>query len=204
MQEVLAIIISYFIGGILTAGVVASLKRVDLTKEGSGNPGATNAFRIFGPFFGGVVLLGDVVKGVLGALVGQWLGGGNIAVAALCGLAVVAGHNWPLFYKFRGGKGMATSVGAIIILVPETLLFLVPIWVLVVAVSRYVSLGSIMAALALPVATFFFYPQQGFLLLFAVVASVLGVYRHRANIQRLLAGEENKLTLPGKTGGKIK
>lgn len=99
---------------------------------------------------------------------------------------------------------MATSVGAIIILVPETLLFLVPIWVLVVAVSRYVSLGSIMAALALPVATFFFYPQQGFLLLFAVVASVLGVYRHRANIQRLLAGEENKLTLPGKTGGKIK
>lgn len=204
MKEFLAIIISYFIGGILTAGIVASTKRVDLTRKGSGNPGATNAFRIFGPFFGGLVLLGDVIKGVVGTMMGKWLGGGSVAVVVLCGLAVVAGHNWPLYYKFRGGKGMATSVGAIIVLVPKTLLVIAPIWILVVAISRYVSLGSIAAALALPVATYFFYPQQGFLLIFAVVASVSGVFRHRANIQRLLAGEENKLMLQEKRGGNLK
>ncbi len=204
MKTFLAIIISYLIGGILTAGIVASIKRVDLTREGSGNPGATNAFRVFGPFFGGVVLLGDVVKGVVGTMMGRWLGGGSAAALVLCGLAVVAGHNWPLYYKFRGGKGMATSVGAIIVLVPKTLLVLAPLWVLVVTISRYVSLGSIMAALALPVATYFFYPRQGLLLIFAVVATVWGIFRHRANIQRLLAGEENRLVLPGRTGRKAK
>lgn len=99
---------------------------------------------------------------------------------------------------------MATSVGAIIVLVPKTLLVLAPLWVLVVTISRYVSLGSIMAALALPVATYFFYPRQGLLLIFAVVATVWGIFRHRANIQRLLAGEENRLVLPGRTGRKAK
>src|SRR5690554_4650236 len=103
MHGLIAVIISYFIGGFLTAGVIASLKRVDLSKKGSGNLGATNAFRVFGPFLATLVLLGDIAKGVLGVWVGLRLGSGT-EVAALCGLAVIVGHNWPLFFGFQSGR----------------------------------------------------------------------------------------------------
>lgn len=199
MYSVIAVIISYFIGGFLTAGVIASLKRVDLSKKGSGNFGATNALRVFGPFVGALVLLGDIAKGVLGVWVGLRLGG-NTGIAALCGLAVVAGHNWPPFFGFQGGKGIATTLGAMIILVPKTILAIIPLWIVVVVVFRYVSLGSLAAALALPVATWLFYPQQWLVLLFAVGCALLAIYRHQENIRRLLAGEEHKIQFFHRTG----
>ena len=199
MYGLIAVIISYFIGGFLTAGIIASIRRVDLRKKGSGNFGATNALRVFGPFVATLVLLGDIAKGVLGVWVGLRLGGSK-EVAALCGLALIIGHNWPLFFGFQGGKGIATTLGAIILLVPKTAMVVLPLWLLVVLLTRYVSLASLLAALALPVATYFFYPGQELVLLFAAGAALLAIYRHQENIRRLLAGKENKIRLPRRTG----
>lgn len=199
MYGLIAVIISYFIGGFLTAGIISSIKRVDLKKKGSGNLGATNALRVFGPFAAALVLIGDIAKGVLGVWVGLRLGG-STEVAALCGLAVIIGHNWPLFFGFQGGKGIATTLGAVILLVPKTTMVVLPLWILVVVLTRYVSLASILAALALPVATYFFYPGQELVLLFTAGAALLAVYRHQENIRRLLAGKENKIQVPRRTG----
>ncbi|HHU83039.1 MAG TPA: glycerol-3-phosphate 1-O-acyltransferase PlsY [Firmicutes bacterium] len=199
MHGLIAVIISYFIGGFLTAGVIASLKRVDLSKKGSGNLGATNAFRVFGPFLATLVLLGDIAKGVLGVWVGLRLGSGT-EVAALCGLAVIVGHNWPLFFGFQGGKGIATTLGAMILLVPQTIMVVIPLWALVVLLTRYVSLASLVAAVALPVTTYFFYPGQKLVLLFAAGSALLALYRHQENIRRLLAGKEHKIQLLRRSG----
>ncbi|NLY88611.1 MAG: glycerol-3-phosphate 1-O-acyltransferase PlsY [Firmicutes bacterium] len=199
MHGLIAVIISYFIGGFLTAGVISSIKRVDLSKKGSGNLGATNTLRVFGPFAATLVLLGDIAKGVLGVWVGLRLGGRE--VAALCGLAVIIGHNWPLFFGFQGGKGIATTLGAMILLVPKAIMVVIPLWVLVVLLTRYVSLASLLAAVALPVATYFFYPGQKLVLLFAAGSALLAIYRHQENIRRLLAGKEHKIQYPHRTGG---
>jgi glycerol-3-phosphate acyltransferase PlsY len=191
MEKVLAVIISYLLGGILSGEVVALLSRVDLRKKGSGNPGATNAYRILGPISGILVLGGDVLKGILGAMIGLWLGGSQIA--PWCGLAVIIGHNWPLQFKFKGGKGIAASLGTIIVLVPKTLLVLAPIWFLFLFIFGFVSLSSLAAAFALPFSCFLFYPQERSLLLYGVIVFILAVYRHRANIQRIISGTENKV-----------
>ena len=197
MHGLIAVVISYFIGGFLTAGIIASIKRVDSVKR-QRNLGATNALRVFGPFAATLVLLGDIAKGTGG--LGRRRLGGSTDVAALCGLAVIIGHNWPLFFGFQGGKGIATTLGAIIVLVPKTAMVVLPLWVLVVLLTRYVSLASLLAALALPVATYFFYPGQELVLLFAAGAALLALYRHQENIRRLLAGKENKIRLPRRTG----
>ncbi len=191
MQKILAVFISYFLGGILTGEVISALLRVDLRKKGSGNPGATNAYRILGPISGVIVLAGDMLKGVFGTMVGIWLGGDEIA--PLCGLAVIIGHNWPLQFKFQGGKGIATSLGVISVLVPKTLLIIAPVWFLCLLIFGYVSLSSLAAAFALPFSCLLFYPQEKALFLFTAGACVLAFYRHRSNIRRIIDGTENRL-----------
>ena len=124
MRVILAVLLSYLLGGLLFGELIALISRVDLRKRGSGNPGATNVYRILGPLFGLIVLVGDTLKGIIGSLIGSWLGVPEIA--PWCGLAVIAGHNWPLQFKFKGGKGIATSFGTIIVLAPETLLIIAP------------------------------------------------------------------------------
>lgn len=193
MLQVLAVVFSYFLGGVLTAGMIASSKRIDLKKKGSGNPGATNAFRVFGAFYGILTLLGDAAKGVLAVIAGMFVGGTGIA--ALCGLAVVIGHIWPVLHGFQGGKGIATSLGVIIVLMPQSLPVVIPLWILVLLFFGYVSLASIAAAVALPITGLFFYPGQGLTLLFSTAAAILVIYRHWPNMQRLVAGKEDKFRL---------
>ncbi len=191
MRKILAVFISYFLGGILTGELLSLLTRVDLRKKGSGNPGATNAYRILGPVSGVMVLIGDMLKGVLGTLVGNWFGGDGMA--PFCGLAVVVGHNWPMQFKFQGGKGIATSLGVISVLVPKTLLVIAPVWFIILFIFGYVSLSSLAAAFALPISCLLFYPQEKTLLFFTVGACVLAFYRHRSNISRIIDGTENRL-----------
>lgn len=193
MLKVFSVLLGYFLGNILFAQVVAFLKKVDFQGKGSGNPGATNTFRVMGPAFGGLTLLGDTLKGVLAVYLGKLAGGAE--TAALCGLAVVVGHNWPVFFGFQGGKGIATSLGAIIVLAPKVLWVLIPLWILVFVLSRYVSLASLAAAVALTSAYIWLYPVNGFTLFFLLTASLLAIYRHKANIQRLLSGKENRIDL---------
>lgn len=199
MFKVLSILISYFLGNILFAKVFASLKKVDFKEKGSGNPGATNTFRVMGPAFGSLTLLGDTLKGVLSVYLGSVAGGTE--TAALCGVAVVIGHNWPVFFRFQGGKGIATSFGVIIMLIPKVLWVLIPLWVLVFLLWRYVSLASLAAAVALTFAYLCFYPLNGFLLFFVITASLLAIYRHKANIQRLRSGQENRINLQWRKHG---
>ena len=191
MRIVLALVLSYLLGGILTGQLIAHLSRVDVRKKGSGNPGATNVYRILGPIFGIIVLIGDTLKGVVGTMIGSWLGVPEIA--PWCGLAVIAGHNWPMQFKFQGGKGIATSFGTIIVLVPETLSILIPVWILTLILSGYVSLSSMMAAVALPLSCLIFHPGDWTVFLYAILACALAIFRHRPNIQRIINGNENKI-----------
>jgi glycerol-3-phosphate acyltransferase PlsY len=189
------IVISYLIGSILTGDIVASLKRVNIRAQGSGNVGATNVFRNMGAFYGALVLVGDALKGILAVLIANWVGKVNgFDPAVLAGICAIAGHNWSLFAKFKGGKGIATSLGVVIALTPMALVVLLPIWLGLFLITRYVSLASILAALVYPVSTYFFYPDDLFKLLFSSIIGVLAVYRHKSNIVRLIKGEEHKIT----------
>ncbi|HBR33684.1 MAG TPA: acyl-phosphate glycerol 3-phosphate acyltransferase [Firmicutes bacterium] len=191
MEKLFVLMLSYLLGGMLFGEIIAFLSQVDVRKKGSGNPGATNIYRILGPLFGIIVLLGDGLKGVVGTLISTWLG--RPELAPWCGLAVIVGHNWPLQFKFQGGKGIATSLGTIIVLVPETLFILVPLWIITFILSGYVSLSSIIAASVLPWACLYFYPGEWSLFIYAAVACALAIFRHRSNIQRIINGNENRI-----------
>ena len=185
MPKVLAIVLSYLLGGILTE-IIGLISKVDLRKKGSGNPGATNVYRLLGPIFGVIVLSGDVLKGIGGTMIGAWLGVPELA--PWCALAVIAGHNWPPFFGFQGGKGIATSFGTIIVLVPKILWLAVPVWVSY-CLPPAMSLASIGAAVALPVGCLL-YPRKSALDLRDCLS--LAVYRHH-NIQRIRNGTENRI-----------
>lgn len=160
----------------------------DIRAEGSGNIGATNVFRIAGPALGVVVLLLDMAKGAVPVLVARQIGA-SPAVAVAMGLATIVGHNWPVFLKGKGGKGIATSYGVLLALSPVTGVIAAVIWVAAVAVTRFASLGSLLGVLSVPLAMMVRGEPFAYVV-FGVTAAVMGIYRHRANIRRLIAGEE--------------
>ena len=180
------------------------MRGIDLRQHGSGNLGATNAFRVMGPRIGGATLAIDIAKGALAVGLG-WLAGGGSELPLLAGLAAIAGHNWPVYLRFRGGKGVATSAGVFLSLLPVSSLCAIVVFGIVFWQWRYVSLASIIAAAVLPLAALaqalstpldcVSAPRVAF----AFLAGALVVLRHRANIKRLLAGEEKKI---GKSTGK--
>ena len=177
---------------------------IDIRKEGSGNIGATNVFRVLGKRLGIVVLAIDALKGYIGCkffpgLAFGWLGRHAPVDAALLeyvsiasGLAAIAGHNYPVWIGFKGGKGIATSAGVMLALVPLGLAMALGVWLIVVALTRYVSLGSVAAAAALPAAVWLSH-GSGRLIAVGGVVGAMAIYRHRSNIQRLLQGTENKI-----------
>ncbi len=204
-QTVLILVGSYLIGSIVTSDIVTHFKKTDLRSQGSGNVGATNAFRVLGSFYGAVVLVGDVLKGVLAVLIGRWLNPfPGFDMAILAAVLVIVGHNWPIFAKFKGGKGIATSLGAIIALTPYSLLVIIPIWLAVLFISGYVSLASIIVALAYPIAVFVFYSLDPYKLLFAIIIAILAVYRHKSNFGRLIHGQEHRILYQHRKGAKEK
>jgi len=186
-----SVIIAYLLGSIPCGYIIGKIRGKDIRRYGSGNIGTTNALRVLGLPAALIVLLGDTAKGLVGVLLGYRLGGSGMA-AALSGIAAVCGHNWSLFLGFKGGKGVATSLGAAIGLSPVLVLPLVPVWLAAVVLTRYVSLGSILAALAAPIAALIMH--QGWpVFSFALVAGAMIIWRHKSNIQRLRAGTELKL-----------
>lgn len=156
--------------------------------------GATNVLRILGPFLALLTLLIDVAKGLGAVAVGRWTGVPGID--AVCGILVIAGHDWPISGSFRGGKGIATTLGTMILLAPKAPLILVPLWAAIVLPTGIVSLGSIAATAAFPLFIAVFYHGQagfGWLIVYAVLAAAMAVYQHRENIGRLRRGTENRL-----------
>jgi len=192
----------YLLGSIPTGYLVAKAKGIDIRTVGSGNIGATNVFRILGKPAGIFVLTADALKGFLACglvvkLAVMVVAPGSIAqtklyLAIIGGIAAILGHNYTCWLNFKGGKGIATSAGVLVALVPQAFVALLLIWIVVFAISRYVSLASIVGAFCLPFAVWL---TEGNVTLTTITGALgaLAIYKHKANIQRLLAGTENRI-----------
>jgi glycerol-3-phosphate acyltransferase PlsY len=211
IQLTLLVLAAYVIGATPFGFLMGKAKGLDIRDHGSGNIGATNVLRIVGKKEGIFVFVLDVLKGlvpvivgrnlaasILGSPSGQWLS----IVCVLIALATILGHNYTFWLGFKGGKGVATSGGALVALMPWAVLASAAVWAVVFFAKRYVSLASICAALTIPVAIVVQGIVRGShevpLLVLGVVVAVLGVWRHRLNIGRLRAGTENRMVKKSK------
>jgi glycerol-3-phosphate acyltransferase PlsY len=186
----LLVVPAYLLGTFPTAVLVGRREGHDVTREGSGNPGASNTFRTMGRRAGAVVLLGDVAKGALAA--GMGLATGNRAVGVACGLAAVLGHVAPITRGFRGGKGVATGAGMALVLLPVPTLVLAVVWAVAVRVTGAASAGSVAVAIGFPVAAAVTGRPPGEVVAFAA-CGLLVLARHRGNLERLRRGDERGL-----------
>ena len=199
---IVTLLIAYLLGSIPTGFLVAKARGVDIRTVGSGNIGATNVFRILGKTAGIFVLLADAAKGwlavfVVARLVCGWCYPGAEKQAQEwfnlgAGVAAILGHIYTCWLHFKGGKGIATSAGVLLALVPGALLIALGIWIVVFALSRYVSLASISAAFSLPFAAWLRGESKTIIAVIAGLA-VLAIYKHKANIKRLMKGTENRI-----------
>lgn len=186
-------VVAYLIGAVPIGWLVArGLGVTDIRRHGSGSIGATNVLRTLGRLPAVATLLGDVLKGYVAVAAGSALGGGEPTVTAAATVAAVAGNCWSVFLGFRGGKGVATGLGALLPTVPLPTLAALPAFVAVVATTRFVSLGSLLAALCVPLGAWALgYPPASVVASLAVAAIIVG--RHHENIARLRAGTESRL-----------
>ena len=192
METLLFTIASYLIGAIPSSIVLAKLfSREDIRGSGSGNIGATNAVRLLGKKLGALTFLGDMLKGFLPVCAGTIIFHSPV-LTALFGMAAFLGHLFPVYLKFKGGKGVATAFGIFLYLAPAVMLIEVVVFVLIVFLWRYVSLASLIVSTAMPfLLAAFSCPQPTVLL--SIIMSLLIFLKHSANIKRLLKGTENRL-----------
>jgi len=200
------LLVSYLIGGIPFGYFAGNCKGIDIRKEGSGNIGATNVFRVMGKKWGSAVFTLDFLKAFLPVFIVKWALARNLVgplplsaelVSILVGIATVVGHNYTPYLGFKGGKGMSSSAGFLLALLPPVFVCCLLTWWILFFATRYVSIGSIMASIMVPTATLYFYPGQYWYLGLALVLCILGIWRHRSNIQRLLNGTENRFVKKG-------
>ncbi len=196
---------AYFLGNFSTGLIVGkALGNIDIRKTGSGNAGTTNIMRTLGWMPSVLTLIGDALKAFIAVKLGKWIGGeigGYIA-----GIAVLLGHNWPVLFEFKGGKGMASSLGIIFANEPWLALALLVMQIVIVGITRYMSVASICTAIAYPVIVAICHPDNGGYIVFAVLMGLLALFCHRANIQRLISGTENRLDFSkiSKLSGKLR
>jgi glycerol-3-phosphate acyltransferase PlsY len=196
LMPALALVAAYLIGGVPFGYLVVKWKTgADVRAAGSGNIGATNVLRTTGRAAGIVTLLLDIAKGWLAVWLTGNITGGNIHWMSAAALAVMAGHAFPVFLKFKGGKAVASFIGAYLYLAPVPLFAVLIVWVATVAITRYVSLGSILAAGTFPLAVWLLMQPPLSLVGASIVSAAFIIYRHRANIARIRAGEESVLSL---------
>lgn len=192
MIDAAVVLIAYLVGSIASAILVCrALGLPDPRGEGSGNPGATNVLRIAGTGPAALTLAGDVAKGVLPVLLATGLSR-SPAVEALSALAAFLGHLYPLYFRFQGGKGVATALGAIAALAWPVAAVMCAIWLAVAAATRYSSLASMTSAIGAPIAALWLAPHPANSAVLAVIAMLL-LWRHRGNIRRLLHGTESRI-----------
>tara|TARA_B100001971_G_scaffold154685_3_gene144080 strand:+ start:1057 stop:1647 length:591 start_codon:yes stop_codon:yes gene_type:complete len=188
----LVVLVGYFLGAISFAVIVARGQGVDIFKEGSGNPGATNVKRVLGAKWGNTVFALDALKGFIAAGWPLLAYGGDNRLAVIGLIAAILGHSFSIFLKFRGGKGVATTIGGLLALMWAVLLIGLVIWLVVFYSSKMVALASILFALSLPVSAYFIHGTQDPRFYLGLILAVLIVVRHRSNIARMFGGKENK------------
>lgn len=191
MKAALCLILAYFLGAIPWAYLIGKAsKGIDIRQYGSGNVGFTNALRTIGKGPAILVLIGDVGKGVIAVLIAKYFG--TPIIATFAGLMVVVGHNYPVFLGFKGGKGAAAGFGALLALLPFEAILAVLVWAIIVFTTRYVSLGTILGAFTVPIATLFFHKEIHYIL-FSVLGASFVIVKHHSNITRLLNGTERRI-----------
>ncbi len=196
LSYIIIIIIAYLLGNISTSYIVAKrLTGVDIRTQGSGNAGSTNVLRTLGKKAGAMTFLGDVLKGIMAVVVSQLiakLAGVDVVTAGyIAVVGVVCGHNWPAFLGFRGGKGVATSLGAMIAVNPIIALICFGIFLLIAATTKYVSLASVFGISISPIIMIFVQNKKGIIVTLFLAISV--IYTHRENLKRLIKGTERKI-----------
>ncbi len=209
IKLVAVVVIGYLLGSLNTSLIVGKFYGTDVRKHGSGNAGMTNTLRTLGKAAAVMVIAGDILKGVISYLLG------NIIISSIpasitldlagiggmaAGIAAIAGHNWPVYFGFKGGKGILTSFAVVLMMDWKLGLILLGIFAVIVAITRYVSLGSIIASVAFPIGAAI-KGNGTIFIVFSAVLAVLAVARHKANIGRLLNGSEAKLGQKKKTNG---
>jgi acyl phosphate:glycerol-3-phosphate acyltransferase len=193
-----AVLVSYLIGSLSFGYLLGKLGRgIDVRQYGSGSVGSTNILRTLGPLPAALVFLLDLAKGLVAVLLGNWLTG-SPTVAMACGLAAVLGHNWPIWFGLRGGRGIATSLGILLAFNPTVFLILLAYGIAIIFIFRYVSLASVTGSALVPPALWVFrrfavLEINRNILLLAVVLALLAIVRHKDNIGRLLKGTERKI-----------
>lgn len=191
--NVLVVIVAYALGCISPATILAKKRGIDIRKEGSGNPGTTNTLRVMGKKEALIVLLVDVLKGAIAVILAGTLIGMDAAMVAA--VFVFIGHVFPVTHKFQGGKGVATAFGALTAIHPAIGFGCLGIVIVCVAISRRMSVGSIIGAIACPVLSFIIEPR---FFLYALFMAVIVLLKHAGNIKRLMRGEEPKLSFKSK------
>ena len=188
-----AVVISYLLGSIPSGYLAGRLQGVDIRAVGSGNIGATNVFRALGKTAGAIVLAADALKGFCACrfvpALFEAAPSENLRIAA--GLSAILGHNYTCWLRFKGGKGIATSAGVLLGWMPWSLAIVLALWLLVFGITRYVSVASISAALALPFAAWLTHASPRMIVI-ATLVGALAIYKHRSNIRRLLNGTEHR------------
>lgn len=211
LAYIIVAVAAYLLGSIPTGFLVAKARGIDIRKAGSGNIGATNSFRVLGKPSGIFVLLVDAAKGYvacwmglfiyanfspetvihsfadLSAMFDQWE-----SCVIIAGIFAVLGHNYTCWLKFKGGKGIATTAGVYLALAPVALGIALAVFILTILVTRYASVGSIVAAIALPIAVWFT-NEDLFLRIVTIAFGAMAIYKHKSNIRRLMQGTENRL-----------
>ncbi len=207
---IICAVIAYLIGSVNTSLILSKFKGKDVRSSGSGNAGATNTLRVFGKGAAAIVVLGDALKGVVAVLIamaiknafiGVWYPNPLVEYAPfvsmppvyLAAFFVILGHNFPVYFGFKGGKGIMTSAAVIFMLDWKIGLIVFALAIAVMALTRYVSLGSCLAAVAFPIAVILLHGKDIYFVILSVAMGALALFMHRANIVRLIKGTESKL-----------
>lgn len=193
--DVMLVIFGYFVGSIPVGVILGMMKGIDPRKTGSGNIGATNVMRAGGKALGILTLIGDAAKGFIPVAIAGWADG-DVLTVAIVGLAAFLGHVFPVFLRFKGGKGVATALGVYIAVRPLVILGAFIVFLIAFLIWRYVSLASIVGAIVVPVGLYLVKAPREFIAMAALIGIIV-IMRHKENISRILKGTESKLSFSG-------
>ncbi len=189
VEKILVVIVSYILGSIPTGYLIGRLKGLDIRQHGSGNPGTANVYRTLGKWPGIITFAIDFLKGFFPAFVAAKLFPENYALIIIVAAACIAGHIWTIFLNFKGGKGVATSAGVFMAFLPAPTALAFLVFSIAVAITKHISVGSISAAITLPIFCFVFDSPLPFSILAFLVCALI-IYTHIPNIKRIYAGKE--------------
>lgn len=203
MYRVGALLIGYLLGGVQSAILVSKLKGIDIREQGSGNAGTTNTIRVLGKKAGALVLIIDILKAVVAIWLAKLIFGSShhdasILIALYSGIGAILGHSYPLFFNFKGGKGIATTAGTLIGIDIRLFLIAATVFLICFGITKIVSISSLLMTASIPVLIIIAYAGKGSVGIEAMIITLLitafTFYRHKANIKRLIEGTEQKLT----------